>query len=113
MVEAGDYVEAIEQFYAEDALMQENQQPPRRGRDMLAAHERKVLAQLKQMRTLPGSWFVVDGERVVIHWVFEWITRDGKVFVLDELAHQRWAGERIVEERFYFDPAQQRVPVGG
>ena len=27
-------------------------------------------------------------------------------FVLEELAHQRWRGDRIAEERFYYDPAQ-------
>jgi hypothetical protein len=25
---------------------------------------------------------------------------------MDELALQRWRGDRIVEERFYYDPAQ-------
>jgi hypothetical protein len=23
---------------------------------------------------------------------------------IDELAHQRWEGEKIVEERFFYDP---------
>jgi hypothetical protein len=26
---------------------------------------------------------------------------------MDELAYQRWEGERIAEEVFYFDPAQK------
>jgi hypothetical protein len=26
--------------------------------------------------------------------------------LLDEVALQRWNGERIVEEQFYYDPAQ-------
>jgi hypothetical protein len=26
--------------------------------------------------------------------------------LLDELAHQKWSGDRIVEEQFYNDPAQ-------
>ena len=25
---------------------------------------------------------------------------------MEELAYQRWEGERIVEEKFYYDPAQ-------
>ena len=25
------------------------------------------------------------------------------------LAHQRWDGDRIVEERFYYDPAQRKL----
>ena len=43
MVVAGEYVQAIEDFYAPDATMQENQSPPRVGCDALAAHERTAL----------------------------------------------------------------------
>jgi hypothetical protein len=34
--------------------------------------------------------------------------------LLDELAHQKWSGDRIVEEQFYYDPAltQARVVTG-
>ncbi|OFW23800.1 MAG: polyketide cyclase [Acidobacteria bacterium RIFCSPLOWO2_02_FULL_65_29] len=105
-VEAGKYVEAIEEFYAEDASMQENLQPPRKGRDALVEGERKVLAAHKAVRTLPGSWYLVDGDRAVIHWVFEFTRHDRRVLRMEVLAHQRWRGERIVEERFYYDPAQ-------
>ena len=45
-VEQNAHAEAIEEFYTPDASMQENQLPPRVGRDLLVAHERKVLAQL-------------------------------------------------------------------
>jgi len=108
LVEQGRYVEAIEAFYAEDASMQENLQPPRKGRAALVAGERKVLAAFKQVRTLPVDRFLVDGDRVVIHWVFEFMRHDGQTFRQDELAWQRWRGDRIVEERFYYDPAQQQ-----
>jgi hypothetical protein len=49
---------------------------------------------------------LVDGDRVSINWVFEMTTRDGKKRLFDELALQKWSGERIVEEQFYYDPAQ-------
>jgi len=104
MVEQGEYVEAIEQFYAPDASMQENSQPPRRGRDTLVADERAVIAACRAMRTLPVESFLVDGDFVVIHWVFEFTRLSGKTMRIDELAHQRWEGEKIVEERFFYDP---------
>jgi hypothetical protein len=27
--------------------------------------------------------------------------------MIDELAYQRWDGDRIAEERFYYDPVQR------
>ena len=106
MVENNQFVEAIETFYTEDASMQENLQPPRIGRATLVNHERQALASVKSIRTLPGSWFVVDGDRVVIHWVFEIENLSGQQSCLDELSHQRWVGDKIIEERFYYDPEQ-------
>ena len=108
MVEQGMYVEAIQEFYTEDASMQENGAPPRVGRDKLVEHERGVMASFRQIRTLPVESFLLNGDRVVIRWVFEFTSSDGTSFRLDELAHQRWRGDQIVEERFYYDPAQMR-----
>lgn len=108
-VEAGRYVEAIERFYTEDASMRENQQQPRRGRAALAEHERNVLARMKQIRTLPGTRFLVDGDLVVIRWRFELDYADGRRTALDEIAWQRWSGDLIAEERFYYDPAQHNT----
>ena len=67
-----------------------------------------MLASFKSVRTLPVETFFVDGDRSVIRWVFEFTGHDGRSFRQDELAYQKWAGDKIVEERFYYDPAQAR-----
>ena len=107
MVEAGEYVEAIREFYTGDASMQENLGPVRAGRDVLVAGEEKVLRTVKGITTRPGTTFVIDGDRVVVNWRFDIAPADGKGYVLDELAWQLWRGDRIAQERFYYDPAQR------
>ncbi|HXV00063.1 MAG TPA: nuclear transport factor 2 family protein [Caulobacteraceae bacterium] len=108
-VRAGRYVEAIEQFYAPEATMRDNGGPPRGGRDVLIAHEKAMLGQVRDMATRQASPVIVDGDRVVLGWVFEFTTADGEIRRLDELALQTWRDEHIVEERFYYDPAQLAV----
>lgn len=44
LVEQNAHDQAIEDFYAAHASMQENQAPPRVGRDQLVAGERQVMA---------------------------------------------------------------------
>jgi len=110
LVERGEYVRAIEDFYHPGASMQENGLPPRVGRQTLVEHERAVLAGLRGMRTRRVEAFLVDGDRVVINWVFEMTGQDGRTRTLDELALQSWDGDRIAAERFYYDPAQIRPP---
>lgn len=108
-VEAGRFVEALEQFYADDASAQENLSPPTRGLPLLVQKEQMVLKAHRSASTRPGSWYLLDGDRVVIHWTFDFVRHDGGAIVFDELACQTWSGDRIVEERFYYDPGQRTV----
>jgi hypothetical protein len=111
LVEAGRFVEAIERFYADDATMQENQRPPRVGKAMLLANERKVLTGTRRVQArCVRPWFVA-GDQVVIRWQFEFEDAYRMVARVDELALQRWRDERIVEEKFFYDPAQMK-PAG-
>ena len=109
LVEKSQFVEAIREFYAEDATMQENLQPLRRGMEVLVAGEQKVLDNFKEVRTFPVTTFFVEGDRVVIHWVFEFISHDRQFFRQDELAHQLWRGDKIVEERSHYDPGRRKL----
>jgi hypothetical protein len=106
-VEGGRFVEAIEQFYAPHASSQENLGLLTQGRDAFAGKERAALSR-SRIATRPGSVALLDGDRTAINWVFEMTGADGVTRVLDEIAWQRWEGDFIVEERFYYDPAQMR-----
>ena len=108
-VEANAHAEAVEEFYTVNASMQENQSAPRVGRDAHAANERRVLSRAKTLTSKCIRPIFVSGDNVVVRWVFgfEWL--DGTVTHLEELAYQRWEGDRIAEETFFYDPAQ-RIP---
>lgn len=105
-VEQNVHAEAIAEFYTADASMQENQAPPRRGRDGLIANERRVLARARSVTSTCVRPVFVNGDHVVIRWIFEFVWLDGSVTHMEELAYQRWEGERIAEETFFYDPAQ-------
>lgn len=105
-VESNAHAEAIEEFYAPEASMRENQAAPRVGRDTLVARERQVLARARSVRSSCVRPLLVSGDRVVVRWVFEFEWLDGSRTRMEELAYQRWEGERIVEEQFFYDPAQ-------
>ena len=105
-VEQNAHAEAIEEFYTTDASMQENQLPPRVGRDLLVAHERKVLARAKSVRSTCVRPVFVHDDHVVIRWIFEFVWLDGSASRIEELAYQRWDGERIAQETFFYDPVQ-------
>lgn len=105
-VESNAHVEAIAEFYAPEASMQENLAAPRVGRDMLMAHEAKVLSRAKSVHSTCVRPAFVNGDKVVIRWIFEFEYEDGRRTRLEELAYQTWQGDRIVAETFFYDPAQ-------
>jgi hypothetical protein len=108
-VEQNAHVEAVEEFYTANASMQENQAAPRIGREAHVANERKVLARARSVTSKCVRPVFVSGDRVVVRWIFRFEWNDGSVTQMEELACQRWEGERIAEETFFYDPAQ-RVP---
>lgn len=109
-VEDNAHAEAIEEFYTSNATMRENQAELRRGRDVLATHEREMLAKAWAVQSKCVRPAFLDGHFVVIRWVFDFEWLDGGTTHLEELAWQRWEGDRIAEEQFFYDPAQL-VPV--
>jgi hypothetical protein len=108
-VESNAHDAAIAEFYTIDSTMQENQAPPRVGRDAHVANEQRVLARARAIQSECVRPVFVSGDRVVIRWRFRFEWRDGTITEMEELAYQRWDGERVAEERFFYDPAQ-RVP---
>ena len=43
----------------------------------------------------------------MIRWIFDFDWLDGSITHMEELAYQRWEGEQIAEETFFYDPAQR------
>lgn len=109
-VEQNAHVEAVEEFYTADSTMRENLSSARVGRDAHAENERRVMGRVKSLTSTCVRPVFVNGDKVVIRWIFRFEWTDGTVTRMEELAYQRWEGERIAEEQFFYDPAQ-RIPV--
>jgi SnoaL-like protein len=109
LVESNAHAQACEEFYTEASTMQENQGVPRVGRALHVDNERRVMARAQSVESTCVRPVLVDGDHVVIRWIFHFTWHDGTATHMEELAWQRWEGERIAEETFFYDPAQ-RVP---
>jgi len=52
---------------------------------------------------------VVEGDRAVINWVFDYTTADGTSYRMDEIAIQTWRDGKIVHERYIYDTGSLAV----
>jgi hypothetical protein len=105
-VESGDFVSAIERYYHADASIQENNEPPRVGRDLLVEHEQRFLDSMASVTGRRLAAPLIEGDQVAIRWHFDMQMKDGRSMVLEEIAYQTWHGEQIIEEKFFYDPGQ-------
>lgn len=105
LVEAGRSVDAIDRFYADDVVVFENHELARAGRVACAAFERESLARQPappHCRALAVACNEGSG-RAFIEWQIRYKTAEDRWMRMEEVAVQRWSGDRIVEERFYYE----------
>ena len=104
-VEAGDFLNAFEEFYADDVVMQENAGAPTRGKDANREREKGFVGSIREIHLNRADSFVVDGDRVAINWKAFYTFQDGSRATFDQVALQTWDGDRIVREQFFYDTA--------
>ena len=104
LVENGQMLEAITKYYDENVAMQENTFPPTVGFAANYEREAAFYGSLESLKFTPAS-VVVEGDRAVINWVFDYTTSDGQRYRMDEIAVQTWRNGKIVHERYIYDTA--------
>jgi hypothetical protein len=87
LVEENKHDVAIEEFYTENSSMQENQAPPRVGKRLHVATEKKVLSRVKSLSSHCVRPVFVNGDKVVIRWIFHFEWKDGTSMQMEELAY--------------------------
>ena len=108
LVEKGQMLEAMNRYYAENVAMQENVSPPSVGFAENYAREEAFYGSLQALNFNLVS-VVVEGDRAVINWVFDYTTADGTSYRMDEIAIQTWLDGKIVHERYIYDTGSLAV----
>jgi hypothetical protein len=106
LIEHGKTVESMVGYYAEHASVQENATEPRAGKSALIKHEEAALASIASLKATCVRPIFVSGDSVVIRWIFEIEDKNGRTVRFEELAYQRWEGNSIIHEQFFYDPGQ-------
>ena len=105
-VEREQHDKVIEQFYTDDASIQENQNEPRRGKNELIKNEQGMLAKALSVSSKCILPFFQSEDKVIIKWKFRFEWKDNTVSDIEELVYQDWEGEKIKREQFFYDPKQ-------
>jgi hypothetical protein len=103
LISNGEGLKAIELFYADKVIMQENEEMPRFGKQACMENEKQ---NLKRVKTVNGKLLnqAIDFRKNVVlsEWEIICITPDDKKMKLTEVSVQQWEHGLIVKEKFYY-----------
>jgi hypothetical protein len=98
----GQPEEAIVRFYADDASLQENSEPPIVGKPAILERERGFLKSVASSKPPVLHSVAIGPEVTFSEWTYEMTLKDGKTWVLNEVARRQWKAGHVVQERFYY-----------
>ncbi|WNJ21477.1 SnoaL-like domain-containing protein [Pontibacter sp. G13] len=107
MINTGQMLDAFEKFYADDVVMIEATGEVRKGKDISREFEKKFLAGIKEIHG-GGTPYIAANEDAGVTFVETWMDvtfQDGNRVKMEQIARQKWDGDKIVEERFYYNAA--------
>jgi hypothetical protein len=104
----GKFAEGIEDFYAPDVTAQENNAPPTKGREALAANERTFLEKVTAYRGIEVLGTAVDDQgdgsgTVFYEAVMQWTQSDIGEVSVQQAVVERWHRGKVQSLRFYGD----------
>jgi hypothetical protein len=109
IVEANHHIEAIEFFYAENAIAHDNLSKEVRSKTKMLENEKNLLLKVNKMISTCIRPYHMTDDFVAIKWRFRFEFKNDTYIDIEEIAWQKWENGKIVSEQFFFDP-QQFVP---
>ena len=106
-IRQGKIIEAMNEFYDTDTVMQDNANPPTKGLAANIEREKQFLNWVKEWKgftvTATGA-----GDNVTFYEaVVDFVTTDGQPMHLEQVSVAKWKNGKIVQERFYYDTAKK------
>ena len=104
MILSGQAMDAFEKLYADDVVMQENQDEPRRGKDTNRVYEQAFFGNIAEFHGAKLGGVAVNGDRSFSEWTFDVTFKDGARMTNDQVTARTWRDGQVVFERFYYTP---------
>jgi len=100
---SGKALEAFDEFYAEDAVMQENSDAPFVGKAFNRNREIEFFSSIGEIHSAAVLSSVSGDDISFSEWEMDLTFKNGYRAKLNQTAMRRWKNGQIVHERFYYN----------
>ena len=98
----GQALEAFEEFYADDIIMQENDSEPTVGKAANREREKDFFSAITEFRGASVLAQGAGGDTTFSHWTMDYTHRDWGVRKYRQVAVRTWKDGKIVKEVFHY-----------
>jgi ketosteroid isomerase-like protein len=105
MLAKGKLLDAFEKYYHKDVVMVEATGETRKGKDANGKFQAEFMGMIKDVHGT-GVRAITSDEKEATTMVESWMDvtmKDGKRNMMEEVAVQKWKGDQIIHERFYYN----------
>jgi hypothetical protein len=102
MILSGKALEAFDEFYAGDVVMQENSDAPFVGKALNRQREIDFFSSVAEFHSAQVLSSATDGDVSFSEWEMDLTFKNGYRTKLSQVAVRRWKDGKIAHERFYY-----------
>jgi len=107
MIGQGQLLEGFDKYYADNIVMTEPR-GTREGKPTCRDYEVQFLNSVQEFHGMDVSSIAVDEENnvTIVEVAMDITFQDGPRVNMEQVCVQKWEGDKIVHERFYYDNSQ-------
>lgn len=107
-VRQGKIIEAMNEFYDKDTVMQDNANPPTKGLAANIEREKEFVSGVKEWKGFNVTASGVGDNTTFYECAMDFIATNGQPFHMEQVSVAKWKNGKIVHERFYYDTGAKK-----
>ena len=105
-IEQGRIVDAMNEFYAQEAVMQENANKPMVGLAANLEREKQFLSGVKEWKGFTVTAMAAGDNVTFYESQIDFIATNGQPVHMEQVSVAKWRNGKIIHERYYYDPGR-------
>lgn len=102
MITKGQLLEAFEKYYADNVVMQENNDEPRVGKEVNRKNEEAFVGGVTKFNEVKILNSAINGDTAFAEHYMDFTHKDWGRVQQTQVSVQQWKDGKIVNERFYY-----------
>jgi hypothetical protein len=102
-IRQGKIIEAMNEFYDKNIVMQENANPPTKGLDTNIEREKQAMSGVKELKGFTITASGVGDNVTFYESTSDFVRTGGEPGHVEQVSVAKWKNGKILHERFYYD----------